>query len=317
MKHKGIFILIVALLVPAVIGAQETPRFSLSWDRISDPTVSTVLIYRSLPDNAYSFELIDSVSSSYTSYVDTDVRYNSWYFYRLRARSYTGSVGPFSDVVSGIMLNSECGEELKILCQIVATTKIDSVTFRFEWSTASRTTGKLRYWKEGESVFEETDESETFTSTHTAVLSGLEYNTSYKVCAVGHDEDGNLLVSPPVSIATVADTSSEGEDDGGEDADENPDETDELNASVPRVFPVPFNPDEGQLHFANMPEAGTFTIYDLSGRRVYKRSWSGTTGLLWDGRNEWDTIVSSGRYYIVIKDADGEVIDKRAILVVR
>jgi len=316
MKPKVLITAIAMLIVPVLVYAQESPRFSVSWDRISDPTVSMVLIYRSLPDNEYTFELIDSVSSTQTLYVDGGVNCNRWYYYKLRARSYTGSLGPFSDVVGGIILDSECEDELRSLCQIVATTKIDSVTFRFEWSTSTPTIGKLRYWKEGDPGFEETEEGVTISYTHTAMLSGLEYNTVYNVRAVGHDEKGNLLMSPPISIVTVADTSSDGNDDGG-NTDENPDDTDELSTAVARIFPVPFNPDEGQLHFANIPESGTVTIYDLRGRKVYRRSWSGTTSIVWDGKNEWNTIVSSGRYYIVIKRPDGEVIDKRAILIVR
>ncbi len=314
MKIKKITTAIaLLLLVSSFAHAQGGARFTISWDRITDPTVVMVLIYRSLPDDNSEFELIDSVSVSTTSYVDTGLEYNRRYYYRLRARDYTNSLSPFSAEVSGIALDADCDPSLRNLCRIVSTTRVDSVTFRFEWSTESPTTGKLRYWKAGDTDFEETTESTTTSYTHTETLSGLEFDKIYNVCAVGHDTNGNLVVSEPSVVSTQSDTSST--DDGG--TDEDPDHEGKLVSGTPKIYPVPFNPDEGELYFSNIPESGIVTIYDMRGRRVYRAKWSGQTTITWDGRNDLSTIVSSGRYYIVIKGPDGDILDKRAIVVVR
>ncbi|MFO7914176.1 MAG: T9SS type A sorting domain-containing protein [Candidatus Krumholzibacteriales bacterium] len=83
------------------------------------------------------------------------------------------------------------------------------------------------------------------------------------------------------------------------------------------LYPQPFNPDEGQLHLTNLPERGELHIYNLTGHRVWNTSWSGTSNTEWDGLNSSNTGVSSGRYFVVIRDLANNNIEKKAILVVR
>ena len=88
-------------------------------------------------------------------------------------------------------------------------------------------------------------------------------------------------------------------------------------ASTVLIYPVPFRPGQGDLHLEQLPADGSVDIYDLRGRRVWKGSASGQTALAWNGDNESATTVSSGRYFVVVRDGGGGVVEKRAILIVR
>lgn len=82
------------------------------------------------------------------------------------------------------------------------------------------------------------------------------------------------------------------------------------------IYPVPFAPNAGDLNFDNLPQDGKLSVYDLKGREVWKRSWSGQTSLGWDGRNSKSVQIAAGRYFVVIRDDSGSVVEKRAVLVI-
>lgn len=83
------------------------------------------------------------------------------------------------------------------------------------------------------------------------------------------------------------------------------------------IFPVPFLPAEGNLQFQNLPADGNLCIYDLKGRRVWETAWAGQTNLEWNGTNTNSVEAAAGRYFIVIRDTGGNVVEKRVILAVR
>lgn len=86
---------------------------------------------------------------------------------------------------------------------------------------------------------------------------------------------------------------------------------------VALIYPQPFNPDEGSLKLTNLPERGEIYIYNLTGNKVWHTSWSGTNYQEWDGINESNTGVSSGRYFLVIKDLENNQINRKPLLIVR
>jgi len=290
-------ILIVILLFPSLVYCQPEVKYTISWDSIVDPAVTTVLIYRSLVDDDNYFDCIDSVSASTTNYIDTNVEYNRRYFYRLRAKDNLGNLSPFSGTVSGLTMDNSASYDLRQLCRIVSTTVRDTTSCTVRWETNELTRGKLRYWKIGDTNYLETLESESYTTSHEENLVDLEPNASYFIVAVAHDANGNLTISAP---ATVSLSSHE----------------EEISLPKLKVYPVPFRPDESILTFENLPNAGNLIIYDIRGRKVWQGNWQGTNVFHWDGRNNRG-IVGSGRYFIVITDDSGKVVDKRAIIVLR
>jgi len=61
---------------------------------------------------------------------------------------------------------------------------------------------------------------------------------------------------------------------------------------------------------------GSVTIYNERGLDVWGTNVEGESPLEWKGVNRQGTPVASGIYYIVIKDAQGGVVEKRPIMVV-
>ena len=118
-------------------------------------------------------------------------------------------------------------------------------------------------------------------------------------------DDGGASI-PDIVVTAV-------ESDGGAGGNPNGD----LAAGQIAIYPIPFQPDAGALSVANLPDAGVLEIYDLAGRKVWDAAWSGDQSVEWDGRNSSATTVASGRYFVLVKEASGIVVDKRVILVVR
>ncbi len=112
---------------------------------------------------------------------------------------------------------------------------------------------------------------------------------------------------PPTDISAV-------EDDNDPGGTENPPIVQGVQISI---FPVPFLPAEGNLQFQNLPADGNLCIYDLKGRRVWETTWTGQTNLEWNGTNTNSVEAAAGRYFIVIRDPGGNVVEKRVILAVR
>ncbi|MFA4948200.1 MAG: T9SS type A sorting domain-containing protein [Candidatus Krumholzibacteriia bacterium] len=88
-----------------------------------------------------------------------------------------------------------------------------------------------------------------------------------------------------------------------------------VSASI-RIYPMPYRPDRGVLKLISLPEDGSIAIYDLAGRKIQDITWSGTE-TTWNGKNTAASDVASGRYFLLIRNAAGRVVEKQAILVVR
>lgn len=90
-----------------------------------------------------------------------------------------------------------------------------------------------------------------------------------------------------------------------------------VQSSSVLIYPQPFNPAEGSLKLTNLPERGEIYIYNLTGNEVWNTSWSGNDYLEWDGLNSSSTVVTSGRYFLVVRDLENNQIEKKSILIVR
>jgi hypothetical protein len=108
-------------------------------------------------------------------------------------------------------------------------------------------------------------------------------------------------------------TAREDDDDpGGEDPG-----GDNLAAAVIAIYPVPFVPERSSLTMENLPSEGSLGVFDIKGRCVWDAVWSGVTSLKWDGANKSGVVIAAGRYFVVIRDAAGRVVERRALLAVR
>lgn len=133
--------------------------------------------------------------------------------------------------------------------------------------------------------------------------------------ADAEDGEAQIIVAATgdLVIPTAYLTARESDDDpGGSDEDD-----ERIAAAGVAIYPIPFLPAEGALNIENLPEDGSLGVYDLRGRRVWMTAWSGQTSLEWDGRNSSDIEIAAGRYFVVIKDDSGTVVDRRVVLAVR
>jgi hypothetical protein len=210
-----------ALLLSASPGFSQTENaYTVHWGPVSDPSVSRVLVYRSVTSTLADFVPIGSVTSADTSFVDqggalaSDIRY----YYSLRSQTAAGTLGLFSDIVSGLTISDTASETLKNQCRIDSISAIDSATCRVYWSTAAPSTGKVRYWRLGTTAVLESASTTAPALHHEMVIAGLAKNEIYFARAVAHDASGASLTisaakgfttSPPepeFAIVTSADS---------------------------------------------------------------------------------------------------------------
>ncbi len=197
---------IAALLVcayPAL--SQAAITYTPHWAPVSDPSISRVLVYRSVTSVLADFVPIGSTSSSDTSYADADgaLAYDTRYYYSLRSRTEAGTLGLFSVVVSGLTISDAASESLKNQCRIDSIVTIDNATCRVHWSTAVPARGKVRYWRMGSSTILETASTTALALHHAMVVGGLAENEIYFARAVSHDAPGtSLTISAALSFST-------------------------------------------------------------------------------------------------------------------
>ena len=220
MKSMGRAIFAALLVCASPVLSQTTITYTPHWAPVSDPGVSRVLVYRSVTSVLADFVPIGSAASSDTAYADADgaLAYDIRYYYSLRSRTAAGTLGLFSDVVSGLTISDAASESLKNQCRIDSIVTIDSATCRVHWSTAVPSTGKVRYWRMGTSTVLVSASTTVLALHHQMVLGGLSKNEIYFARAVSHDASGASLTisasqgfttSPPApafAIVTSADT---------------------------------------------------------------------------------------------------------------
>ena len=215
---RAVFAALLVCVSP--VYSQTAITYTTHWAPVSDPNVSAVLVYRSVTSTLADFVPIGSTASSDTAYADADgsLGDDTRYYYSLRSRTAAGTLGLFSEIVSGLTISGSAPESLRSRCRIDSIVTIDGATCRVHWSTAVPSTGKLRHWRMGTSTVIESASTTVLALHHEMILDGLSDNDLYFVRAVSHDATGASLTisaaqgfttSPPVSefaIVTSADT---------------------------------------------------------------------------------------------------------------
>ena len=79
----------VIVLCTSLAHGQHTKSYGITWDPISDPNITDVLVYRSLTTSLADFVLIGSTSASRTKYVDSGCEKGIRYYYRRGTRAPT------------------------------------------------------------------------------------------------------------------------------------------------------------------------------------------------------------------------------------
>jgi hypothetical protein len=358
--------------------------------------VTEVLVYRSASDVLNDYQVVATVDAAETEYTDTSLEYGVRYYYRLKARSFTGALSRFSPAVSGLTIDENSPGWMDGLCQVVDERKVADGVHEIDWTNDSPCTGRVRYKKMSDAVYVESDADVVPSRNHTTTLTGLDLDEIYFARAAAYDQSGNNLTvskdyvfdtntgTGAFAVVTDIDTVSVPEGDtaqfgmrlsaepnatievsvervdgdmdisivsGGvltftranwdefqqvtlaaaEDADAVPGQANYIafvSAGQPTVYTL-FSvveiendksapgPGEGPLQFEELPAGGSVDIFDLRGRQVWKGETAGQTSLTWNGDNLNSATVNSGRYFVVVRDPNGGVVEKRAILIVR
>lgn len=284
-------------IIPTALVAQESDSFLLTWTPNPEPDITMYIIYRS-PDLNPGVA-IDSVSSDVHSYVDTDRTKGVRYYYRLVAKNEAGDRSEYSDPVSGFSIPQDGDETMQDLCRIDNKTKLNDGTYGIEFSTLDNTIGFVQYgFDDAELDSMSAWDDNDYALIHSVVLDGLLMPSTYYMRAVSYDDDNNMTISA-LDTLTVS--------------GENP-----APPAAPQlsIFPVPYHPGMGSLHLNNLPQGGSVTIYNENGLEVWQQEVPSSGSVTWEGANSQSSPVMSGVYYVFTKDASGNVIDKRPIMIV-
>jgi hypothetical protein len=291
-------ILILLTLVSSPLMAQETTDYYVSWVPNPEPDIDGYVIYRSLYTSLATFQPIDSVDASTFSYIDTGIPQGTTYYYRIIAKNTGGDRSPYSNPVSGFTIPQDASEATKDRCRIISMDRNPDGTYDVTWVTQSSTIGFIQYDRDGTlDQMSDWDDSQYSTS-HTITLSGLISPQTYYLRAISYDGADNMVIS---ALDTL------------EISGENPTP---VSAPVLSIYPVPYNPGMGTMHFDNLPAGGSVTVINGSGLEVWNERLGSETTTTWDGINNQGSPVMSGVYYVIVKNSSGTVVDKRPVMVV-
>lgn len=291
---------LLILLVSIPLAAQETTQVLLSWPPNPEPDVLRYIIYRSPDTITAHFVAIDSVVSSTVTYTDDNLNKGVPYYYRIKAKSSSAVMSPFSNKVSIFCIPQNASAAVKQLCQITSYTNVGSGNYDVTWSNNLATIGFVQYG--GSSGLDSMSvwDNATYKTTHTVRIHGLAAAGSYYVRAAAYDSQKNMFIS---AVDTIVVT---------------PNNPAPLSTPVLSAYPVPYNPGmQSSFHIDNLPHGGSATVYTETGLEVWHQQADPEGSVSpWNGTNRDGSRVMSGVYYLVIKDAKGNVYDKRPIMIV-
>ncbi len=161
------------------------------------------------------------------------------------------------------------------------------------WQTTVAVKGRLLYGTDEPEL--ESEPEEKYGTAHRLVLSGLDENSDYVVRAAAVDSAGQDYFSQLFHVQTKA--------------------AGEIN-----VFPNPYRagryPDDDVIHFANLPEGGSITVYNFLGEPVFQQKET-SSFFTWKVVNNAGRQVQAGLYIWVVKDAQNRKIKSGKIAIIR
>ena len=289
---------LLLLLISIPLAAQTTADVLLSWPPNPEPDILRYIVFRSPDTLTAHFAAIDSVNASTFTYTNSNINKGVYYYYRLKAKNGTGASSPYSNPVSIFAIPQNASSSVKQRCQITAKTKVGEGIYDVTWSNTFPSIGFVQYGGSGGFTQMSTWDNASYATTHTVRISGLTPATYY-LRATAYDSQKNMVVSAIDTIVVTPNTPTP------------------LSAPQLSVFPVPYNPGMGSpLTIGDIPNGGSATIYSESGVEVKRIEAGNNTPVHWNGKNTSGSKVMSGVYYVVKKDKNGKVYDKRPIMVV-
>jgi hypothetical protein len=294
-----IFVLLAFSAIP--LHAQEATSYLITWTANPEPNISGYVIYRSTnadPNLLSAYAPIDSVNGTTLTYVDNSVVKGTRYYYRLRAKASDGGRSALSRAVSGKTISNTAGATEKNQCKVTTKTRLTLSSYDIGWSTLARSTGFLQYDRDAtlDSM------SSWITSralTHTSLISNLLVPQLYTMRAVSYDSLDNMTISATDTFTTYHDAAAP------------------VSSPNPSIFPIPYHPSAGLMNLNALPMGGSVSIVNATGTEVFNAEVGTKSEMTWNGQNSKGSPVMSGVYYAIVKDAKGQVIDKRSLMIVR
>lgn len=300
-KFAATMALALALIVGvgSSLSAQETTSYLVSWEPGSEPNITGYIIYRSLsPTDAFP-EPIDTVGGTIFSYIDQNVLKGTTYYYRVKAMNSSGQLSSFSNTCSGLTIPQNAGESLKNLCRISRKTKTAEGSYEIGWTTAAGTVGFIQYDMDAVLDSMSSWDDAAYVTSHSSSIEGLQSQQTYFLRAVAYDENDNMLISAIDTLVVL---------------DEEPQPLSPPNLSI---YPVPYRPSSGMMTFADLPAGGSVELLNQSGIKVFSANLGQETSLTWNGTNDQGSPVASGIYFAIIRNASGDIVAKRSVMIVR
>ena len=298
MARTSIRITLFLAILASFASPLSAVDYIINWQPNPEPYVSKYIIYRSLSPVISSFVPIDSVDAGTTTYIDTGLEEGVRYYYRLIAANNAGDRSGYSNPVSGLTIPQDADESMKDMCRVTSKDSVALGSYDINWSTLDQTIGFVQYDTDIPLNFMSPWDDDTYELEHMVNIDELTLQEIYYLRAVSYDNSNNMTIS------TIDTLEVEGE------------EAQPISSPQLNIYPVPYNPGAGSLSLDNLPAGGSVTIFNENALEVWRENVGMATSMDWYGNNIQGSPVMSGIYYVVVKNADGEVIEKRPIVVV-
>ena len=193
----------------------------------------------------------------------------------------------------------DADEATKDQCRIIQVLDMGSGSYEVSWSSMIPSIGFVMYDRDADFLDSLSEWDNTYNTAHSLEIGEFIAPATYYLRSIAFDVSKNMTVSALDTLVI-----------SGE-------EPVAPTAPMLSIYPVPYRPNMGQLMMTNLPEGGSVIVYSESGLEIWSAGVGVETSITWDGTNKQGGKVMSGVYYVMVKDAAGEVVNKRAIMIVQ